>query len=102
MLSYQAIFGKGLPLGTPIDVQWACSPANISLLRAVDCLYYSNGMQDWIRYVWAVGLLAAGQSSTMTVRVCVCVCVCVCVWVGVGVNVVCVCVGVNGCGCKCG
>ncbi|XP_064387792.1 natural resistance-associated macrophage protein 2-like [Halichondria panicea] len=61
-----AIFGKGLPLGTPIDVQWACSPANISLLRAVDCLYYSNGMQDWIRYVWAVGLLAAGQSSTMT------------------------------------
>ena len=56
-----------LPLGTPIQVQHDCKPNNVGLLSADQCLYWRYGQQQWIRYVWAVGLLAAGQSSTMTV-----------------------------------
>ena len=44
-----------------------CAAESISLLHAVDCLYYRYGKLEWIKYIWAIGLLAAGQSSTMTV-----------------------------------
>lgn len=39
---------------------------DISLLNAADCLYYRYN-HEWVKYIWAIGLLAAGQSSTMTV-----------------------------------
>ncbi|CAI8031435.1 Natural resistance-associated macrophage protein 2 [Geodia barretti] len=46
-------------------VQRECTE-QISLLNAADCLYYRFHCQEWVRYIWAIGLLAAGQSSTMT------------------------------------
>jgi len=48
-------------------VRQSCLAGNISLLAAEQCLYYRYGKQEWIKYIWAIGLLAAGQSSTMTV-----------------------------------
>jgi natural resistance-associated macrophage protein len=42
----------------------ACS--NLGLLTADKCLYEAFGQQVWIKYIWAIGLLASGQSSTMT------------------------------------
>ena len=51
----------------PIEVRDECQPSTISLLHAHECLFYAFGMKQWIKYIWAVGLLAAGQSSTMTV-----------------------------------
>jgi Mn2+/Fe2+ NRAMP family transporter len=46
-------------------IQRECTE-HISLLNAADCLYYRFHCQEWVRYIWAIGLLAAGQSSTMT------------------------------------
>ena len=52
-----------------------CAPENIELLNAGCCLSYafgshpgepSNEPNSALLYVWAIGLLAAGQSSTMT------------------------------------
>lgn len=37
---------------------------SINLYKAADVLAESLG--DYAKYIWAVGLLAAGQSSTMT------------------------------------
>ena len=51
------------------DIQRECTQ-HISLLNAADCLYYRYNCKEWVRYIWAIGLLAAGQSSTMTVSVC--------------------------------
>lgn len=50
----------------PDSIQQECTQ-DISLLNAADCLYYRYDKQEWVRYIWAFGLLAAGQSSTMTV-----------------------------------
>ena len=50
----------------PEHIRHECT-TEISLLNAADCLYYRFNRQEWVRYIWAVGLLAAGQSSTMTV-----------------------------------
>ena len=55
------------PSSVPHDVIMSCSAENISLLNAETCLYYRFDKLEWIKYIWAVGLLAAGQSSTMTV-----------------------------------
>lgn len=51
---------------TPSSIVESCAPQNISLLNAEQCLYYRYDRQKWIKYIWAIGLLAAGQSSTMT------------------------------------
>ena len=51
----------------PREVRQECHSTNISLLYAHECLYYAYGRRPWIKYIWAIGLLAAGQSSTMTV-----------------------------------
>ena len=51
----------------PQAIRLGCNTANISLLNAEQCLYYRYGKLGWIKYIWAIGLLAAGQSSTMTV-----------------------------------
>ena len=48
------------------SVQVKCTE-DISLLNAADCLYHRYDQKEWVRYIWAIGLLAAGQSSTMTV-----------------------------------
>ena len=50
----------------PPNLQKECTEG-ISLLTAAECLYYRFNSQEWVKYIWAVGLLAAGQSSTMTV-----------------------------------
>jgi natural resistance-associated macrophage protein len=47
------------------DIRTTCTE-HISLLNAADCLYYRYNHREWVPYVWAIGLLAAGQSSTMT------------------------------------
>ena len=52
--------------GQTQDVITKCTE-DISLLNAADCLYYRYHEREWIRYIWSIGLLAAGQSSTMTV-----------------------------------
>ena len=51
----------------PREIREECNSTNISLLYAHECLYYAYGRKPWIKYIWAIGLLAAGQSSTMTV-----------------------------------
>lgn len=51
----------------PVELQTLCAPDQISLLNAHQCLYYAFGQKQWIIYIWALGLLAGGQSSTMTV-----------------------------------
>lgn len=63
----QSVFAYTYPPTTPASVQELCTPERISLLHAVDCLFYRYDQQEWIKYIWAIGLLAAGQSSTMTV-----------------------------------
>ena len=69
----QAVYNYNYPSSVPSDVILACSAENISLLNAEQCLYYRYDQLGWIKYIWAIGLLAAGQSSTMTVcGVCVC------------------------------
>ena len=67
VFSTQSVFDYTYPPTTPASVQESCAPGKISLLRAVDCLFYRYDKQEWIKYIWAIGLLAAGQSSTMTV-----------------------------------
>ena len=57
----------------PEHIRHECT-TEISLLNAADCLYYRFNRQEWVRYIWAVGLLAAGQSSTMTVSATTCTC----------------------------
>ena len=63
----QSVYAYTYPPTTPASVQESCTPGKISLLHAVDCLFYRYDKQEWIKYIWAIGLLAAGQSSTMTV-----------------------------------
>ena len=63
----QSVFAYTYPPTTPASVQESCTPEKISLLHAVNCLFYRYDQQEWIKYIWAIGLLAAGQSSTMTV-----------------------------------
>jgi Mn2+/Fe2+ NRAMP family transporter len=61
------------------DTEGVCVCEEIGLGQAHDALASALGKSA--KYIWGVGLLAAGQSSTMTgawVWVCVCVCVCVC------------------------
>ena len=58
------------PSDVPLDVVLGCNAENISLLNAEKCLFYRYDQLGWIKYIWAVGLLAAGQSSTMTVGAC--------------------------------
>ena len=77
----QAVYDYSYPSTVPSDVILACSPDNISLLNAEQCLFYRYNQLSWIKYIWAIGLLAAGQSSTMTVCHCSCVCACMCVCV---------------------
>ena len=76
-LNMQAVYNYTYHSDVPTDVILGCSAENISLLNAEQCLYYRYGQLGWIKYIWAIGLLAAGQSSTMTVCVHVCVHVCV-------------------------
>ena len=57
----------------PDHIRHECT-TQISLLNAADCLYYRFNRQEWVRYIWAFGLLAAGQSSTMTVSATTCTC----------------------------
>ncbi len=66
---FQGVFNYEYPIDTPIHIQESCAADSISLLSAVDCLYYRYGQRQWVKYVWALGLLAAGQSSTMTVSI---------------------------------
>ena len=66
-LFIQSVYAYTYPPTTPINVREECAPDKISLLYAVDCLFYRYDKQQWIKYIWAIGLLAAGQSSTMTV-----------------------------------
>ena len=63
----QSVYASTFPPTTPTSVTVECAAGNISLLNAVDCLFYRYNQQQWIKYIWAIGLLAAGQSSTMTV-----------------------------------
>ena len=67
----QAVYNYTYPSSVPSDIILACTAENISLLNAEQCLYYRYGQLGWVKYIWAIGLLAAGQSSTMTVCVCV-------------------------------
>lgn len=66
------VFGAGVynfsevPGFIPREIREECNSTNISLLYAHECLYYAYGRRPWIKYIWAIGLLAAGQSSTMT------------------------------------
>ena len=66
----QSVFGYSYS-DYPANIQRECTQ-HISLLNAADCLYYRYNRQEWVRYIWAIGLLAAGQSSTMTVRIIPC------------------------------
>ena len=66
-LSSQSVYAYTYPPTTPASVREECAAETISLLYAVDCLYYRYGKLEWVKYIWAIGLLAAGQSSTMTV-----------------------------------
>ena len=61
----QSVFGYTYS-SAPAHIRTDCTE-HISLLNAADCLYYRFQQREWVRYVWAIGLLAAGQSSTMTV-----------------------------------
>ena len=63
----QGLYNYMYPPGTPQDIIDNCTPEGISLLNAEQCLFYRYGEKQWVKYVWAIGLLAAGQSSTMTV-----------------------------------
>ena len=65
----QAVFSYTYPSNVPSEVRLSCNADNISLLNAETCLFYRYDRLEWIKYVWALGLLAAGQSSTMTVCV---------------------------------
>ena len=49
---------------TELDDTYVCGAQNIDLNAAGCCL--AAVFQPSIKYIWAVGLLAAGQSSTMT------------------------------------
>ena len=66
----QAFYTPSFSPDTPSSIVESCAPQNISLLNAEQCLFYRYDRQKWIKYIWAIGLLAAGQSSTMTVRSC--------------------------------
>ena len=63
----QSVFGYSYS-SYPAHIQKQCTQ-DIGLLNAAECLYYRYHRQEWVRYIWAIGLLAAGQSSTMTVSV---------------------------------
>ena len=63
----QAVFDYSYGSNVPLDVREGCIADNISLLNAERCLFYRYDKLGWIKYIWAIGLLAAGQSSTMTV-----------------------------------
>jgi len=71
-LTVVAVFAKGFfsaecaPDGNAwvCDENSVCSCAEVGLLNAGDALYGAFGRRA--RFVWAIGLLAAGQSSTMT------------------------------------
>lgn len=67
--SLQKVYGYEYPPEVPLQVRESCTQSNISLLHAEECLFYAYGQQEWIKYIWALGLLAAGQTSTMTVSV---------------------------------
>ncbi|XP_019849504.1 PREDICTED: metal transporter nramp1 homolog isoform X1 [Amphimedon queenslandica] len=61
------VFGmKVFSYDFPSELKDSCSSSGISLLTAEECLYNSFGQKEWIKYIWAIGLLASGQSSTMT------------------------------------
>ena len=66
----QAVFDYSYGPDVPLEVREGCNADNISLLNAEDCLFYRYDRLGWIKYIWAIGLLAAGQSSTMTVCTC--------------------------------
>lgn len=61
-----AVFNYNYGPDVPLEVRLGCSAENISLLSAEKCLFYRYNKLGWIKYIWAIGLLAAGQSSTMT------------------------------------
>ena len=61
------MYNYAYPSSVPANVVMMCNAENISLLNAEKCLYYRYDQLGWIKYIWALGLLAAGQSSTMTV-----------------------------------
>ena len=63
----QAVFNFDYGPDVPEAVREGCAASEISLLNAEKCLFYRYNQLGWIKYVWALGLLAAGQSSTMTV-----------------------------------
>ena len=63
----QAVFNYEYGPEVPAAVREGCAAGQISLLNAEKCLFYRYNQLGWIKYVWAIGLLAAGQSSTMTV-----------------------------------
>ena len=65
---FQSVYNYTFPREVPGEVLDNCMPETISLLSAESCLFYRYGQKQWVKYVWALGLLAAGQSSTMTVR----------------------------------
>ena len=65
----QAVFDHSYGSDVPVGVREGCTAHNISLLNAEECLFYRYNRLEWIKYIWAIGLLAAGQSSTMTVCV---------------------------------
>lgn len=67
MYILQAVFNYNYGPDVPLEVRLGCSAENISLLNAEECLFYRYNKLGWIKYIWAIGLLAAGQSSTMTV-----------------------------------
>ena len=97
VLFLQAVFSYTYPSYVPSEVRLSCNSDNISLLNAETCLFYRYGKLEWIKYIWALGLLAAGQSSTMTVCVCVCVCTYMCLYACVCMHVHCMIVYVWGC-----
>ena len=63
----QAVYDYSYGSDVPLNIRLGCTAGNISLLNAEQCLFYRYNQLGWIKYIWAVGLLAAGQSSTMTV-----------------------------------
>ena len=66
LLVHQTVYSTNLAT-YPVELQSQCAPDQISLLIAHECLYYAFNGKTWIIYIWALGLLAGGQSSTMTV-----------------------------------
>ena len=67
MQCLQAVYDFTYPSNVPLAVREGCVAGNISLLNAEQCLFYRYDKLGWVKYIWAMGLLAAGQSSTMTV-----------------------------------